>query len=154
MPSFSPIGCRICALSIRDWCMLAESALVLVVASVLIRLLPFRRLAQIISTGRLDGDGADHRATISKISWALNAVARRLPWRAVCIHKGIAAQFMLRRRGLPNTLHYGIRSREGLLKAHVWVISGVVPVVGVEEAHQFACVATFPPTIHGSSALS
>jgi hypothetical protein len=77
---------------------------------------------------------------------AIETAARRLPWRVVCIQKGIAAQRMLRRRGLDAVLHYGIgndRDRDRL-DAHVWVSVDGAPVIGGEEARAFAPVAAFP----------
>lgn len=145
MQQVSSLKRRICALSFEDWAMLAESALALILASALIRFLPFRQVAQIASSAYPIRDIAPDRRIISKMGWALAVVASAVPWRAVCFHKGVAAQFMLRRRRLPSALHYGIHSRARHLKAHVWVMSGDEPVVGVNEADQFACVATFPP---------
>lgn len=85
------------------------------------------------------------------IRWAVLAAARRVPWRTVCIHRGLAAQVMLRRRGAPSRLFYGARSDgspdEGSqgLAAHVWVKLGDRIVVGGEGAEQFAVLAAFPP---------
>lgn len=83
---------------------------------------------------------------VARVRWAVNAFADRAPWRAVCFQRGLAAHAMLRRRGLPSTLHYGVRNTEDAqLKAHVWVTVGPHPVVGVAEAAQFHRLASFPP---------
>ena len=85
------------------------------------------------------------------IRWAVLAAARRVPWRTVCIHRGLAAQIMLRRRGAASRLYYGARS-DGLhedgsqgLAAHVWVRLGDHGVVGGEGSDRFAVLAAFPP---------
>jgi hypothetical protein len=64
----------------------------------------------------------------------------------LCFQQGIAAQLMLRRRGIPSVLFYGAAQDElaGLF-AHVWVRDRDVNVVGGEIAHRFAMLATFPP---------
>ena len=84
--------------------------------------------------------------TVRRIRWAILATARLVPWRAVCFQQGIAAQLMLRRRGIPSVLFYGAAQDElaGLF-AHVWVRDRDVNVVGGEIAHRFAMLATFPP---------
>jgi hypothetical protein len=134
-------------LRLGDWALLIEATASLAAASIAIKRLPFNRLMQ--EAGRLphsrlrqrqgrDGDRA-------RVAWAIEAAAKRVPWRTVCLHKGIAAQALLRRRRLPGTLYYGIKPSgvEGL-SAHVWVTSAGFPIVGNETAHLFACVAAFP----------
>lgn len=122
--------------------LLLEATASLVLASVALSLLPFKRAIQLgsIPLGRKAG------ASVKEVIAAIEASARRLPWRNVCIHNGIAAQRMLRRRGFDAILHYGIgndRERD-VLAAHVWVSLDGVPVIGGEEARAFACVGAFP----------
>jgi hypothetical protein len=76
---------------------------------------------------------------------AVQAVARRAPWRSLCYQQGLTAQIMLRRRGIDSTLYFGARPKgcEGLA-AHVWVRDGAQDVIGCEEAHGFAVLACFP----------
>jgi hypothetical protein len=64
----------------------------------------------------------------------------------MCFEQGLAAQFMLRRRGVPSVLYYGaaLDDQDGL-SAHVWVRDGDVDIIGGEIASQFAVLATFPP---------
>jgi hypothetical protein len=81
-----------------------------------------------------------------RIRWAIDAWSARVPWRAVCFQRGLAAHRMLRRRGLPSILHYGVAQEPASgLKAHVWVSLDGVDVIGGEEAAKFSCLATFPP---------
>lgn len=69
-----------------------------------------------------------------------------MPWRTMCIEKGIAAQRLLRRAGLDARLHYGARhaTDSGALEAHVWVSVADMIVIGGEEAPNFAEIAIFP----------
>lgn len=59
----------------------------------------------------------------------VQVAANRLPWHSSCLHKAIAAQRLLRRRGLPQEVHVSLRPGEELA-AHAWVTSGGTPVVG------------------------
>lgn len=126
---------------------LAEAAAAVAAASLAIRVVPFRRLAGWMGTPtRSDPGDAGGAEGVARVRWAVNAFANRAPWRAVCFQRGLAAHFMLRRRGLPSTLHYGVRhTDEAKLKAHVWVTAGPHPVVGVEDAAEFQRLASFPP---------
>ena len=78
--------------------------------------------------------------------WAVEAVARHLPWRTMCIEKGLAVQRLLRRSGTDARLHYGARHDpvSGKLEAHVWVTVDGIPVIGGEQAAEFAEVASYP----------
>lgn len=141
---------RLLNLKREDWALAAEAATYLTAASLAIRQLPFRYVVRsAISAGHSKRklDDVTHQAIIDSVVWAIEACAKRMPWKIMCFQKGIAAQRLLRRRGIPAMLHYGISSKAegGGLKAHVWVTSATIPVVGHEVANEYACVATFPP---------
>lgn len=138
-------------LSGRQWLLLIEAGLLLAVASAAIALLPFARVGRLAS-GR-DAPLAPLReaAVIVELRWAITAMARRAPFRAKCFEQGMAAQWMLRRRGIASTLFYGIaRDRDRALSAHVWVRAGAYDVVGCENISDFAMVAQFPANQPGA----
>ena len=132
----------------QDRLLLLEAILWLVIAGLAIAVLPFRRIGllaarpirtrEVPSQERLD--------KVRRIRWAIISTAARVPWRALCFQQGVAAQLMLRRRGIPSVLYYGAAQddRNGLY-AHVWVRDGDVDVIGSEIAHRFATLAAFPP---------
>lgn len=54
---------------------------------------------------------------------------------------------MLRRRGVPSTLFYGVRqSADAGLLAHVWLKVGPIDVVGCDIAGDYAELLHFPAT--------
>ena len=141
---------RFWRLPVRDCLLLVEAVLWLAVAGITIAVLPFRRVgllaARPIRPMKLP---CQVRASkVRRIRWAIIAAATRVPWRALCFQQGLAAQFMLRRRGIPSVLYYGAAQddRNGLY-AHVWVRDGDLDVVGGEIASRFAILATFPPQL-------
>jgi hypothetical protein len=122
--------------------LLLRAALTLTFASAAVALQPFRkaiRLGSIALRRQRPNSPED-------IIWAVEATARRMPWRTVCLQKGLAAQRMLRANGIDARLHYGVRhaSADRDLEAHVWVTVGERPVIGGEEAVGFAALASFP----------
>jgi hypothetical protein len=125
-----------------------EAILWLAVAGLAIAVLPFRNIGLLAARPIRRPKPPDQvRLTkVGRIRWAIVAAARRVPWRAVCFQQGLAAQFMLRRRGIPSVLYYGAAQddRSGL-STHVWVRDGDVDVVGGAIANGFAILATFPP---------
>ena len=139
---------RLARLSRGNRHVLAEGLITLAAASLAIRLLPFKRTVEMMqcSGGRAPPDPAAAERLIRQCRWAVKLWADRVPWRAVCFQRGLALHLMLRRRGIPSTLHYGVAQGgpEGL-RAHVWISSEGQPVLGFEEAADFTCLATFPP---------
>jgi len=132
-----------------DWAdrlLLCEAAIVLARAALAIRFRPFRAvMARAVRPVRPPlcpaGEKADR---IRRARWAVEACARRLPWKSACFHKGLALQRMLRRRGVATDLHYGIaHDGDSAIKAHVWVTDGAEPIIGGEEALEYRRVGTF-----------
>jgi hypothetical protein len=123
----------------------AEAALWLGLAGLALRVTSFARLAAVagrpLNGVRIDDGGRD----AAQISWAVEAAARRAPWSALCFERGLAAHFMLRRRGWDSTLYYGARNDDSRgPSAHVWVRLRERNVIGVEEAPRFAELVRFP----------
>ena len=135
-------------LSWRDRLLLTEAMVCLCVASLAIAMLPFRHLGFLAARPlrRPTPPQNSRLEAVRHIRWAILTTARYVPWRALCFQQGIAAQLMLRRRGIPSVLYYGAAQDElaGLF-AHVWVRDLDVNVVGGEIAHRFAILTTFPP---------
>lgn len=80
---------------------------------------------------------------VAQLSRTVAAVARRMPFRALCFEQGLTVQRMLRRRGLPAVLHYGVALGEGIA-AHVWVSLDRRIVHGGETAANFTEVGRWP----------
>src|SRR4051794_16717478 len=129
-------------LSRRRRRLLIDAMLALTLASAALVLLPFRRA---IRLGSVDL-GRNRSAKLEDCVWAVEAAARRLPWRTACIQRGIAAQRLLRRAGIDARLRYGARNEPSApgLEAHVWVTVGREAVVGGSEAAGFAEIAAYP----------
>jgi Transglutaminase-like superfamily len=123
--------------------LLAEALAAILASSAAVRLVPFRTLAAKLTRNSRLLPSADAE-TAYWIRRAALAWAKRVPWRALCFEQGLAAHMLLRRRGLASTLHYGAATVDGELKAHVWVTSGGVPVVGCENRDDYGLLARFP----------
>ena len=137
---------RVWRISWQDRLLLLEAILWLGVAGIAITLLPFRHVGRFAARPIRQPLPRDARLEkIRRIRWAITTTAARVPWRALCFQQGLAAQLMLRLRGIPSVLYYGAAQddRSGLY-AHVWVRDGDVDVIGGEIASRFAILATFP----------
>jgi len=120
--------------------MLLTAAALLSRASLVVAVLPFRSAIRFGSVPV----GRTKLSEVEDVIWAVEAARRRLPWRIVCIQKGLVAQRMLRAAGMNAILHYGMKTEDGSLEAHVWVTIGKEAVIGGDEAHAFVPVATYP----------
>ena len=143
-----PVAPRVRAarLGARDARVLAEALATLAWASAQIAHAPFARVAAIAGSRPVRGSPASP-AEVDRVVQAVRAWARRVPWRAVCFQQGLAVHLMLRRRGVPSRMHYGVsQASDKGLGAHVWISVGDRPVIGGEEAERFACLAVYPAT--------
>jgi hypothetical protein len=137
-------------LSWRDRLLLLETIFCLALAALAIAVLPFTHLGLLASFPVCGQAPPQQRrlAETRRVRWAVVACARRVPWRAMCFQQGLAAQFMLRRRGIPSVLSYGVApDNERGLSAHVWVRDRDVDIIGGAIASRYAVLATFPPQI-------
>lgn len=71
------------------------------------------------------------------VAWSVETMGAK-PWmKALCLPRALAAQAMLRRRGILSRLYLGVTCDEGTLAAHAWVeVNGEV-IVGATEAPRF-----------------
>src|SRR5262249_16712476 len=132
----------------HDRMLVLEAVLWLGVSSLAIAILPFRSVGRLagIPIRRPELPLQTRLTEVRRIRCAVVASARRVPWHAMCFQQGLAAQFMLRRRGIPSVLFYGAAPNDPSgLSAHVWVRDGDVDVIGGEIASRFALLAAFPP---------
>ena len=129
----------------RDRMLLVETAATMAVASLAIRVMPFRKVVG-ATARRLAPSASDSgEREIARCRWAVEACARRLPWKTVCFQKGLTMQKLLERRRVATALHYGVaQDDEQGLRAHVWVTYRGTAIIGGDEAAGYTCLATFP----------
>ena len=111
---------RLSALSARDWRLLIEANVLAVAIEGALRVLPLRRVV-----GWCQGNRAAARrgsgVTLDVLSPAARWPYRVLPWPSTCLRRSLVLAALLRRRGRPATVRFGVRRQAGLLLAHAWV---------------------------------
>ena len=133
-------------LSWRDRLLLLEATFWLAVAALVIAVLPFHHLGRLAAFPLCrQAPPQQSRLTGQRVRWSVIACARLVPWRAMCFQQGLAAQLMLRRRGIPSVLYYGAALEDQRLSAHVWVRDRDADVIGGEIASRYAVLTAFPP---------
>ena len=137
------------ALSATEKALTLEAAVWLALASLSLKVQPFRRIASHlempVSGERTDIDSIRLRL----IGHAVARAARHLPWRPVCLPQAMAARSMLKQRGVPSTLYFGM-TLEGdsrVMRAHAWLTTGdaakEIGVIGMPARGEFAVLARY-----------
>lgn len=132
-----------------EWMLAAEAFVLLALFRVALRIVPVRRILASICRSRATdpaqknapGEGIDlaTRDVALRVRWAVEAVSRNAPARFVCFPQSLAGYTMLRRRGVPGTIVYGVaRSDQGALLAHTWLTVGDRTVLGGEGSEAFS----------------
>ena len=133
---------RFSRLPMTDRILTYEAAIFLAIARAWVLVGPFRKIAATLGTSypaatpRADlAASSDRDVEISRrISEAVKRAAKNIPVHAVCIQQAIAAKMMLRRRGIPCVMHFGVA--RGLpdsgdaLRAHAWLQTANVEITG------------------------
>ena len=121
-----------------------EAAAHLIAARGALAVFPFRRIAawsmRDVRARRLTD--TERHCAVADVRWAIDAAAARLPG-MICYPRALAAQQMLRRRGVATTLTYGVCTRDAALDAHAWLTAGAEGVVGHEVAPCYAAMAYY-----------
>ena len=91
--------------------MAIEAVVLLALARLLVGYVPMRRWRRHLNTGPPDGgsDAGGERALGREVGRIVRKVASCTPFRAVCLPQAMAAQWMLRRRGVSSRLIFGVR---------------------------------------------
>src|SRR5436190_3278339 len=122
----------------REFALVCEAGAHLIVARGALLVVPFRRIAawttRAVPARRLSEP--QRRRAIDDVRWAVAAAAARLPGMR-CLARALAAQEMLRRRGMVSALTYGARPRGTALDAHVWLTAESEGIVGCETASEY-----------------
>jgi Transglutaminase-like superfamily len=112
-----------------DRILIAEAALLLGFARLLVLTMPFRLLARWLE--RAPARGVGDAMLLGRVRRAVTTAARNVPWNAVCLPQAMAAKAMLARRGCGSSLRIGAGfDAQGKLIAHAWLVVGATVVVG------------------------
>jgi hypothetical protein len=134
-------------LSWPDRLLFLEAALWLGIARLAILLIPFRWIALLLGKHMAESPVSmepTHRSLAEHVSWAIRTASRHVPWKSRCLVQAMAVKGMLRLRGIPSTIYMGLaKDEDDNLKAHAWLRSGDMVVVGTPGVDRFSVVSTF-----------
>ena len=135
-------------LSFRDWLALAIAAKELLLARIRFAIISTGRIVNRLKDAPQDAAEAAGPCNATRVSWAINAAAARVPWRADCLLRVMAADRWLRRDGERPQFFLGVAKDGEEIRAHAWLLCHGVTVTGgdgaayteiVTPAGQIAC---------------
>jgi hypothetical protein len=106
---------------------------------------PFKKIVkQLGAAGGPETDPTTDPVMIRKVAWAIRTAAKFTPWESNCLAQGLAAGRMLKRRGLPAVLFFGVAKDEtDQMIAHAWLRSGEYFVCGGDGSKRYAVTGVF-----------
>jgi hypothetical protein len=118
---------RFRSLSAADRVIVAEAAGLLAFIRVAVAIAPFGVVRRVLHVFPRSHNAA-------RVAWAVAAAARHVPFRTTCLVESLAADAMLRRRGVASEIRFGVRPPDGgTLAAHAWVEHNGAVVFGARS---------------------
>lgn len=124
--------------------LIVMAALTLAAVKAGLSLLSFATVRRLTKHGRVGGRRllSAPRPSVEKISWAVEAMSRRIPSATNCLVRALATEYMLRRFGYPSELRIGVAKTEaGAITAHAWVESEGAVVIGEFELGRYVVLS-------------
>ncbi len=146
--SFSTCLRKLAALSWADRWLLVQVFVLLGVARLALRVIPFRRLARRLGALQTDAP-PEHLAQARRVSLAIARISPYTPWTSNCFPQALVAKYWLRRRGIPTTLYLGVALNKTAdapnseMTAHAWLRCGPLLVTGGRGHERYTVTACF-----------
>jgi hypothetical protein len=127
----------------------AEAAAYLLCARLAFAVFPFHQLTRFFEQAARQPELTGDARILNRreVRSAIFRVRQRFPDETTCFHRAMAAQAMLRRRGVSATVFYGAATLPGRgLATHAWVQDGAEGVVGYQVARHdgYHILARYP----------
>ncbi len=101
--------------------MLLQSLVLLCAASAAVRLGGLRAGAALLGSRTRAAGDRDRIAEARAVAAMVALAARHTPFRAKCLPRSLALQWLLARRGIDAELRIGVRKNGHALEAHAWI---------------------------------
>lgn len=138
---------KLLGLSWSERMVLIEAACALSGARLALLCISFRRIAAWFGClGAESGNTVSslHDAAARQVGWAVETMARQVPWESRCLAQAISAWWMLSRRGIAGTVYFGVVHDPGKrFGAHAWLRCGSRIVTGGPVHEQFRVLTSF-----------
>jgi len=154
-PTSHSLSTRLRKLAVLSWAdrwLLVEVFVLLGVARLGLRVIPFRRLAQHLGPLQVETPSdapPDHLAQAKRVGLAIARISPYTPWTSNCFPQALVAKHWLRRRHIPTTLYLGValaktdNAPRPEMTAHAWLRCGPLLVTGGRGHERYTVTACF-----------
>lgn len=88
-----------------------------------------------------DDESSRRLDDIYGVKWAVAVISRYTPWKSNCFAQALAAHYMLDRRGMVTSMHFGVaKTGTEELAAHAWLKCNDIVVTGEKGKDRFSTV--------------
>lgn len=130
-------------LIIRHRLLVLEAAFWLVYYRLVLKVLPFRKLAAAYQHAEPGTRSPPNARAVSPTKVAIQSAVRRLPFVCSCLCQALAAGRMLRRRGITSTVFIGATlDSTGEFESHAWIEAGTTIVAGATDVQRYKVMLT------------
>jgi len=112
--------------------------------------IPFKNLTRSLQHSPKKGKSVmlneEQKRTALAIGRAIERAALHTPWESACLAQSLAAQKMLKKRGIPGVFYLGVAKDnevEEKMKAHAWTECGEMILTGGRGHEAFTVVSVF-----------
>lgn len=116
----------------------------LLLARCCVKFMPLKFLISLLRFAATSATRSPAPAFVTRLNWALDAAAARLPIRTLCYERGLVSFIVLRIFGYAAHFHYGVAHANNPIKAHAWVTSYDQPITGCEIAADYHEIMQIP----------
>ncbi|MBI5411263.1 MAG: lasso peptide biosynthesis B2 protein [Nitrospirae bacterium] len=118
---------------------LAQAWVLLILAELGLRLLPFHSLLSLRrGFQRASQDSLPPPPLfIARLAWLVEVAGRYSVIKATCLKQALVLSWLLERRGLSTLLRIGVSRRAGALKAHAWLELDGQVILGLPVHEQY-----------------
>ena len=110
----------------------------LAVARLMLVVMPFQRLSERLAAKGRASDVSPDRDFLRRVTLAVSAAARHVPWRSDCFPQAIAARVLLSRQGYPSTIHLGVEKTDpSTVAGHAWLTCAGEVITGGDQADRY-----------------
>jgi len=143
---------KVAALSWADRWLMVQVFILLGVARLTLRLIPFRRLARylgLLHTETPPDASPEQMAQARRVALAIARVSHYTPWTSNCLPQALVAKHWLRRRRIPTTRYLGVAltktddAPRSAMTAHAWLRCRPLLVTGGRGHERYTVTACF-----------
>lgn len=139
--------------TVAEKLLVLPSLMMLGLSRLAILALPFRWYVRVLGRVATQGEQApplstEHNKAARSIGRSVRATAALTPWESVCLPQAMTASVLLKLRGIPHCVHFGLAPGEKApeaapMQAHAWIVAGERIVTGAPVLPEYRIVATF-----------